>query len=76
MKRSITELEYATAQRMEREIEVLKLETEKQKASSDAEERMIKFAKMKEFYQKLRGEHIELIRMVSLVIFYFLFFHY
>lgn len=63
LKRSITELEYATAQRMEREIEVLKLETEKQKASSDAEERMIKFAKMKEFYQKLRGEHIELIRM-------------
>lgn len=69
LKRSIAELECATAQRMEREIEGLKLELEKQKENNDSETQVAKvtekFTKMKEFYNKLRSEHIELIRTVS-----------
>lgn len=73
LKRSIAELECATAQRMEREIEGLKLELEKQKVnqvsneSTDAQVANVteKFTKMKDFYNKLRSEHIELIRTVS-----------
>jgi len=67
MKRAIAELECAAAQRMENEIELLKLELEKQKGN-DAETQVAKvtekFTKMKEFYNKLRSEHIELIRTV------------
>ncbi|KAH9389798.1 histidine permease [Tyrophagus putrescentiae] len=69
LKRSIAELECATAQRMEREIEGLKQELEKQKVSqvSNETEGQVaivteKFTKMKDFYNKLRSEHIELIR--------------
>lgn len=58
---------------MEREIEGLKLELEKQKVSqvssesTDAQVANVteKFTKMKDFYNKLRSEHIELIRTVN-----------
>ena len=50
---------------------MLKLELEKQKVNNtDAETQVAKvtekFVKMKEFYNKLRSEHIELIRTVCL----------
>lgn len=64
-KAAIVELECATAQRMEREIEVLK-QSEQLKLSSEAQSQVAKvterYTKMKEFYNKLRSEHIELIR--------------
>ncbi|OTF77179.1 hypothetical protein BLA29_011791, partial [Euroglyphus maynei] len=62
-KRQIAELECAAAQRMEREVEQMKLEMEKQK-SSVAEEQATKFTKMKEFYNNFRAEHIELLKKV------------
>ncbi len=67
-------MECATAQRMEKEIELLKLELERQKSSSDAQSEIAKvtdkFIKMKDIYNKLRAEHIELLRNVSLISFY------
>ncbi|XP_046915882.2 huntingtin-interacting protein 1-like [Dermatophagoides farinae] len=60
-KRQIAELECAAAQRMEREVEQMKIEMEKQK-SCVAEEQASKFTKMKEFYNKFRAEHIELLK--------------
>ncbi len=61
---------------MEREIEGLKQELEKQKVSqvSNETEGQVaivteKFTKMKDFYNKLRSEHIELIRTVSFYMF-------
>nr|XP_027203419.1 huntingtin-interacting protein 1-like [Dermatophagoides pteronyssinus] len=60
-KRQIAELECAAAQRMEREVEQLKMEMERQK-SSVVEEQATKFTKMKEFYNKFRAEHIELLK--------------
>ncbi len=70
MKRSIAELECATAQRMEKEIELLKLELERQKSTCDAQSEITKvtdkFTKMKDIYNKLRAEHIELLRNVSI----------
>ena len=63
LKRSIAELECASAQRMEKEIELMKRDQEKQNLT---EEQLSKsserFTKMKEFYNKLRSEHIELLR--------------
>lgn len=71
-KRQIAELECAAAQRMEREVEQMKIEMEKQK-SCVAEEQASKFTKMKEFYNKFRAEHIELLKAVwlSIDIFFF-----
>ena len=53
---------------MEKESELLK-QAHQQQANNDAETQVAKvtekFAKMKEFYNKLRSEHIELIRTVG-----------
>ena len=53
---------------MEREVEVLKQELEKQKFNTEAEMLLSKktesYNKLKEFYEKLRSDHIELIRKV------------
>lgn len=58
---------------MEREIDVLKQQLEKQKSSEESNAQFAyiseKFEKMKEFYNKLRSEHIELIRNVRLFAF-------
>jgi hypothetical protein len=59
---------------MEKEIELLKLELERQKSSCDAQSEITKvtdkFIKMKDIYNKLRAEHIELLRNVSINSFY------
>lgn len=63
-------MERATAQRLEREIELLKLDLEKQNANN-ADEQTSKYEerlnKMKEIYAKFRAEHIELLKMVLIL---------
>lgn len=61
-KRSIAEFECAEAQRMEKEIEFLKSTSQ---AENQNAKMMEKYNKLKDFYEKLRTEHLELIRKVS-----------
>jgi hypothetical protein len=75
LKRSITELECAAAQKMEKELEELRQELERTKnnscdvstVQSEVDKVTDKFVKMKDIYNKLREEHIVLLRTVRTI---------